>query len=156
MSGASAPPAAISPVARYKRVLQCVLENCPSGTRQRLATALGTNRSFVSQMANPAYAMPIPSQHLDMVFERCHFSQAEREAFLEAYALAHPDRRDGGHATSRTRSITVTVADLGDAAKNRALDEMVVRFACQIGRFAESIEFLKTGDRHEETYKRRR
>jgi hypothetical protein len=34
----------------------------------------------------------------------------------------------------------VTVADLGDAVKNRALDEMVVRFARQIGRFAESIE----------------
>ena len=140
MSGASAPPAATSPVADYKRVLQCVLENRPSGTRQRLATALGTNRSFVSQMANPAYAMPIPSQHLDVVFELCHFSQAERDAFLEAYALAHPDRRDSGHATSRTRSITVTVADLGDAVKNRALDEMVVRFARQIGRFAESLE----------------
>ena len=91
-------------------------------------------------MANPAYAMPIPSQHLDVVFELCHFSQAERDAFLEAYALAHPDRRDSGHATSRTRSITVTVADLGDAVKNRALDEMVVRFARQIGRFAESLE----------------
>ena len=140
MSGASAAPAATSPVAGYKRVLQCVLEKRPSGTRQRLATALGTNRSFVSQMANPAYAMPIPSQHLDVVFELCHFSQAERDAFLEAYVLAHPDRRDGGHATSRTRSITVTVADLGDAVKNRALDEMVVRFARQIGRFAESIE----------------
>jgi hypothetical protein len=121
-------------------VLQCVLENRPSGTRQRLATALGTNRSFVSQMANPAYAMPIPSQHLDVVFELCHFSQAERDAFLEAYALAHPDRRDSGHATSRTRNVTVTVADLGDAVKNRALDEMVVRFARQIGRFAETLE----------------
>jgi hypothetical protein len=47
------------PVAEYKRILQRVLENRPSGTRQRLATALGTNRSFVSQIANPAYTTPI-------------------------------------------------------------------------------------------------
>ena len=39
----------------------------------------------------------------------------------------------------------MTVADLGDAVKNRALDEMVVRFARHIGRFAESLEFLRTG-----------
>jgi hypothetical protein len=128
-----------SSVATYKRVLQRVLENRPSGTRQRLATALGTNRSFVSQMANPAYAMPIPLQHLDVIFELCHFSQAERQAFLGAYALAHPDRRDGSGSASRTRSLTITVADLGDAAKNRALDEMVVRFARQVCRFAEDL-----------------
>jgi hypothetical protein len=127
-------------VAGYKRALQRVLENRPSGTRQRLATALGTNRSFITQMTNPAYAMPIPSQHLDVIFELCHFSQTERQTFLDAYALAHPERRDGSSAGSRTRSITVTVADLGDTLKNRALDEMVVRFARQIGRFAESLQ----------------
>jgi hypothetical protein len=140
MSEANASRLGTSPVAGYKRVLQRVLENRPSGTRQRLATALGTNRSFITQMTNPAYAMPIPSQHLDVIFELCHFSQTERQTFLDAYALAHPDRRDGGSAGSRTRSITVTVADLGDVLKNRALDEMVVRFARQIGRFAENLE----------------
>ena len=62
-----------SPVAEYKRLLQRVLENRPSGTRQRLATALGTNRSFVSQMTNPAYAMPVPSQHLDTIFDGLPF-----------------------------------------------------------------------------------
>src|ERR1700682_6195338 len=71
-----------SPVAEYKRRLQRVLENRPSGTRQRLATALGTNRSFISQLANPAYAMPIPLQHLDAIFEVCHFSQVNRRDFL--------------------------------------------------------------------------
>lgn len=131
--------AAPSPVASYKRVLQRVLENRPSGTRQRLATALGTNRSFVSQLANPSYAMPIPLQHLDVIFELCHFSQVERQAFLDAYASAHPDRRDNSGAASRTRSLTITVADLGDAAKNRALDEMVACFARQVCRFAEDL-----------------
>jgi hypothetical protein len=126
-----------SPVAEYKRLLQRVLENRPSGTRQRLAIALGTNRSFVSQMTNPAYAMPVPAQHLDTIFEACHFSLSERQEFLNAYASAHPERRDGGDTTLRTRVIAVTVSDLGDARKNRALDEMVARFARQISRFAE-------------------
>jgi hypothetical protein len=126
-----------SPVAEYKRLLQRVLENRPSGTRQRLATAMGTNRSFVSQMTNPAYAMPVPAQHLDTIFEACHFSLSERQEFLNAYASAHPERRDGGDTTLRTRVIAVTVSDLGDARKNRALDEMVARFARQISLFAE-------------------
>jgi hypothetical protein len=37
----------------------------------------------------------------------------------------------------RTRVIAVTVADLGDVRKNRALDEIVTRFARQISLFAE-------------------
>jgi hypothetical protein len=140
MSETSALRGAASPVAGYKRVLQRVLETRPSGTRQRLAMALGTNRSFVSQMSNPGYAMPIPSQHLDVIFELCHFSQAERAEFLDAYALAHPDRAEGSGSAAGTRVISVTVADLGDPLKNRALDEMVARFARQIGRFADDMK----------------
>jgi hypothetical protein len=139
MSG-SAERAVTSPVVEYKRVLQRVLENRPSGTRQRLATVLGTNRSFISQMANPAYAMPIPLQHLDAIFEACHFSQVDRRDFLDAYARAHPDRHEGGDAAVNSRVITVTVADLGDPRRNRALDEMVTRFARQISRFAEGLD----------------
>ena len=117
-----------------------MLENRPSGTRQRLAGVLGTNRSFVSQMANPTYAMPIPSQHIEAIFEVCHFSPTERAAFLDAYKQAHPDRLEGGMEAQRSRIITVVVADLGDPRKNQALDEMVTRFARQIGRFAEDID----------------
>jgi hypothetical protein len=140
MSESSSLRPSSSPVASYKRVLQRVLENRPSGTRQRLALALGTNRSFVSQMSNPAYAMPIPSQHLDVIFELCHFSQAERAEFLEAYVLAHPDRAEASASAARTRVLSVAVADLGDPLKNRTLDEMVKRFAEQIGRFADDIK----------------
>jgi hypothetical protein len=139
MSGAAA-RAVTSTVAEYKRVLQRVLENRPSGTRQRLATALGTNRSFISQLANPAYAMPIPLQHLDAIFEVCHFSQVNRRDFLDAYARAHPDRYEGSDAVVKSRVISVTVTDLGDARRNRTLDEMVTRFARQISRFAEDFD----------------
>ena len=83
-------------VADYKRLLQIVCDNRPSGTRGRLAVALGTNRSFVSQLVNPAYAMPIPAQHLETIFEICHFSPADRAAFLAVYDNAHPGRRETG------------------------------------------------------------
>ncbi len=61
-------------VAAYKTILRNVLDQRPSGTRQRLATALGKNRSFVSQISNPAYSVPIPAKHLDAVFEICRTS----------------------------------------------------------------------------------
>ena len=140
MSEPTSPRAGTSPVAEYKRILQRVLENRPSGTRQRLATALGTNRSFVSQMANPAYTMPIPLQHVDAIFEVCHFSQADRSDFLDAYTRAHPDRQESSDTVVKSRVISVSVADLGNARRNRALDEMVARFARQFSRFAEDFD----------------
>jgi hypothetical protein len=125
----------------YKRLLQVVCDNRPSGTRGRLAVALGTNRSFVSQLANPVYAMPIPAQHLGTIFEVCHCSQAERVAFLTAYDRAHPGRREAADPPARTRVITVTVPDLADAGKHRAIEEMVGEHARQlvrlIGKLAE-------------------
>ena len=140
MSEAAASRPAGSTVADYKRVLQQVLDNRPSGTRQRLAATLGTNRSFVSQMANPAYAMPIPAQHLEAIFEVCHFSAAERQSFNNAYVRAHPERREGGNPAHRTRIITLRIADLGDPRKNRALEELVQRFARECSRFADTLD----------------
>jgi hypothetical protein len=125
----------ITPVQEYKRVLQRVLENRPSGTRQRLATALGTNRSFVSQMTNPVYAVPVPSQHVETIFEVCHFSQADRSAFLAAYAQAHPDRLEP--ASTRPRRITLTVPDLGSPERNRQLEETLARIARDLARLTD-------------------
>jgi hypothetical protein len=72
---------AVSPnVVAYKLILKRVLDNRPSGMRQRLAKALGKNRSFISQMANPAYSTPAPAEHLEIIFELCHFSKAIRAA----------------------------------------------------------------------------
>jgi len=126
-------------VAEYKRVLARVLENRPSGTRQRLAVALGKNRSFVSQIANPSYSTPIPAQHLDLIFEICLFPANERKAFLEAYGRAHPGKlertkhRKGHHL----RPVTVYVPDLEDEAKNHALDRLLNDIAARIGKLTE-------------------
>ncbi|WP_293853436.1 hypothetical protein [uncultured Alsobacter sp.] len=119
-------------VCDYKRILQRVLDNRPSGTRQRLATALGKNRSFVSQIANPAYPVPIPAQHLETIFELCHFSQEERRAFLGAYGLAHPARLKVVPDARRQRVVRLEVPDLGDPRRNRKVDALLAEFARSI------------------------
>ena len=115
-------------VAAYKRILQRVLENRPSGTRQRLAAALGKNRSFISQITNPAYVVPIPSAHLDTIFEICHFSSDEKKNFLDAYGRAHARRLKLVKETRRLRSHTLYLPDLGDEARNRQLEKLVATF----------------------------
>lgn len=126
-------------VADYKRLLQAVCDNRPSGTRGRLAAALGTNRSFVSQLANPAYAMPIPAQHLGTIFEVCRFSPPERAAFLDAFDRAHPGRRDGGNGGARTRTVSVVVPDLGPQ-RNKAVDDMLAEHARQLVRLVAALD----------------
>ena len=126
-------------VAEYKRILARVLENRPSGTRQRLAVALGKNRSFVSQIANPSYSTPIPAQHLDSIFEICLFPATDRTAFLEAYGRAHPGKlaRTRHRKDHRMRPVTVYVPDLEDEAKNHALDRLLADIAARIGKLTE-------------------
>jgi hypothetical protein len=126
-------------VAAYKAILKRVLDNRPSGTRLKLAVALGKNRSFVSQITNTAYPVPIPAQHIETVFEVCHLSPAERAAFMEAYQAAHPRRAAALGATRATRIISVTVQDLGDARKNRMLDQLVAELAARLARFGEEM-----------------
>jgi hypothetical protein len=133
-------PAVAERVRRYKEILAQVLETRPSGTRLKLANALGKNRSFVSQIANPAYSIPIPVQHLPMLFDVCHFSHEERRAFLDAYALAHPRRHLPNREKAPLRIIAVTVPDLGDPGRNRAVDEMIADFARRLCHMAEIVQ----------------
>ena len=115
-------------VAEYKTILQRVLESRPSGTRQRIASALARNRSFVTQIASPAYGTPIPARHIDLIMEICHFSPAEREAFLSAYRRAHPSRNVSAGGKARLRPHTIYLPDLGAPEKNRQMDALVADF----------------------------
>jgi hypothetical protein len=129
-----------SRVAAYKTVLRDVLDQRPSGTRQRLATALGKNRSFVSQISNPAYSVPIPAKHLDAIFEICHFPPVEKRAFLEAYGRAHPRPLRVAHTEVRRRVVALELPDLGSARMNREFDDLmrdVVRRLVRLVRGAE-------------------
>jgi hypothetical protein len=123
-----AEPATTAAVAEYKRILQRILENRPSGTRLRLAAALEKNRSFISQITNPAYSVPIPAIHLDTIFMICHFPPEEKRRFLEAYEQAHARRFKLIKGTRRLRSHTVYLPDLGDDVRNRKLEKLLTAF----------------------------
>jgi hypothetical protein len=112
-------------VAEYKRILQQVLDNRPAGTRLRLAETLGKNRSFISQIANPAYSVPIPVRHLQLIFATCHFLAGEKEEFMKAYARAHPRRAAASDTEARWRELVLRVPDFRDRAKNKLLDDLL-------------------------------
>ena len=122
-------------VSAYKRVLQEVLDSRPSGMRQRLAEALEKNRSFISLISNPAYPTPIPLQHVERIFEICHFSPRERERFLAAYRAAHPRRLQIlKEEHEQLREVKVVLPDLGTDARNRRLEAIVKEFAEKVAR----------------------
>ncbi|HDR9757517.1 TPA: hypothetical protein QDC44_001627 [Burkholderia cepacia ATCC 25416] len=139
MSDEEKPLARQDLVAEYKRILTDVLDNRPSGTRQHLAQALGKHRSFVSQITNPTYATPIPVDHLNTIFSICHFSAAERGAFLNLYRQAHPRRYIHTETAHRTRTISVTLPDLDDAELNLKMDQLVADFARTLAQMANTF-----------------
>lgn len=124
-------------IAAYKKILKDILDLRPSGTRQRLATALGKNRSFVSQMANPGYAMPIPAQHIETMFDVCHFSEAQRKSFFEFYNRAHSRKLRLASVRNATRRIILDVPDLGDPERNAAFDTMLDGLIRQVTRLTD-------------------
>ena len=129
-----------SNVAEYKLILRRVLDNRPSGTRLKLAAALGKNRSFVTQITNPAYPVPIPAKHVvdhlrSLPSVRRRARGVPRSLWTRASRTAARAAPRGAHAQP-SRS---TVPDLGDDKKNRALEKLVVDFAARLARYAESV-----------------
>ena len=116
----------------YKSILSHVIDQRPSGMRQRLADALGKHRSFVTQITSPAYSTPIPSKHLPLIFSVCHFGAQERDQFLAAYSQAHPGKVQLAEAGRRVRHLSLTVPDLGDDKQNAALDRAINEFIHRI------------------------
>ena len=98
-----------------RRSCSSVLEPRPSGTRQRLADALGKNRSFVTQITSPAYDTPIPARHLSTIVLE---SATSRRASGTRSSPPTPARirrqappRDG---RARRAHVIADRADLGD------------------------------------------
>ena len=137
MTSTEAPTPSADWITAYKRILQDVLNRRPSGMRQRLAEALGKNRSFITQISNPVYQTPIPVQHLHRIIDICHFSPQEREQFLHAYHQAHPRRLLMLQEREKSRRVTIMLPDLGNDKKNRRLDALVSEFAERIARLLE-------------------
>ena len=122
-------PAEAGAVAVYKRIFKEVIDKRPSGMRLRLANAIGKNRSFISQISNPSYPVPIPVQHLNTIFDVCHFSPQAKAAFLRAYARAHPRRVGRLTEGPHERTLTLHLPDLGSAKRNGQLDALLQEFA---------------------------
>jgi hypothetical protein len=130
-------------VAAYKAIFKAVLDKRPSGMRLRLADALGKNRSFISQISNPIYATPIPAQHLATIFQLCHFSAAEKAAFLAAYAEAHPQRAESVRAGRKERTITLQAPSLGSAKKDGQFDALLHEFVRRLAALLRDSERAK-------------
>jgi hypothetical protein len=119
----------------YKQLLQTYIDRRPSGTRQKIALALGKHKSFVSQITNPAYSAPVPARHLGTIFELCHFSPEERATFLGAYRAAHPRRSQAvarEHGQEGEHVIQIRVPNLGDPRLQRELEETIRNTASRI------------------------
>ena len=104
----------------------------PVGLRSNTGESLASfaiEVSFISQITSPAYAVPIPARHLDMIFDICHFSEDDKKAFLEFYVLAHPRRLTVVDDRKRKISHTVFLPDLGSAKKNDKLAALISEFA---------------------------
>jgi hypothetical protein len=122
-------------VQAYKRLLQACLDRRPSGTRQKIALALGKNKSFVSQITNPAYAAPVPARHIATIFDLCHFSPEERAGFLAAYRAAHPRRSQAvarEPAPEGEHVVQIRVPNLGDPRLQHDLEETIRQTASRI------------------------
>lgn len=118
-----------SPVAAYKRLLKSYIDLRPSGMRLKIAEALGKHKSFVSQITNPAYAVPVPARHLETIFKICHFSNEERESFLAAYGAAHPNRsrglKEAPVARPPSRVLEIEIPTLADPDRQRRLEDAI-------------------------------
>ena len=132
------------PVATYKEILRNVLDNRPSGTRQRLAEAIGKNRSFISQISSPTYPTPIPVEHVERILELCHFAPHERKSFLEAYRAAHP-RRFKRLVRETGRELKLSVPDLGRDDLNQAFDRAMAEIAQRMARLMAGVRDDKDG-----------
>jgi hypothetical protein len=109
----------------------------PENSQGLIAESLGKNRSFITQIANPAYQTPIPAQHVHAIIQVCHFSAQEKERFLAAYHRAHPRRLLLLKERERSRRLTLMLPDLGSEQKNHKLDTLLSEFAEKVARLIE-------------------
>ena len=127
-------------VAAYKRLLQEYIDRRPSGLRLKIAKAIGKHRSFVSQITNPSYPIPVPARHLEAIFRICHLAPEERQAFMTAYEAAHPCHPREGRRTPRKaqerRVIEIDLPVLGDPELEREMEDFLRHMARQLEKLA--------------------
>ncbi|MEO1249997.1 MAG: hypothetical protein AAFW76_09175, partial [Pseudomonadota bacterium] len=129
-------------VAQYKTLLRGYLDRRPSGLRGRLARELGKHKSFISQITNPAYRVPIPAGDLETIFEVCRIAPAEQRAFLEIYDAAHANR--GTDPRSRvpppSRELKIRLPEFKRPDTGREVESVIREFAARTIRLAKNAE----------------
>jgi hypothetical protein len=123
-------------VAAYKGILQSYIDLRPSGVRLKIADAIGKHKSFVSQIANPNYPVPVPGRHVGTIMDICHFSPEERETFLAAYRAAHPNQsrkvKPAGRGAAGHHTLHVEVPNFGDARIQHEVEDAIREIARRI------------------------
>jgi hypothetical protein len=133
-------------VARYKELLRDYIDRRPSGLRGKLALALGKHKSFISQITNPAYAVPIPAGDLGTIFALCHLAPEERETFMRLYRAAHPERARRLRPPSAAHELRIQLPAFRDAALARELEAMILDFAARSIRLARHADARGEGE----------
>ncbi len=123
-----------SALAAYKRCLRTLIDQRPSGTRQRIAEALGTHKSFISQITNPGLRVPLPAQHVEPICRICHFSHEEKQQFLDLYRLAHPNQRVtfADLEAEDQDVIRIVVPPFENPQKRREVEDIIREFAVRV------------------------
>ena len=123
-------------IAAYKALMRDAIDRRPSGMRLKIATAIGKHKSFVSQITNPAYPVPIPARHLETIFKICHFSPEERDSFLAAYGAAHPGQSDAAEpAPGRPpagKILEIELPAFKDADTAREVEQAIQEMAARL------------------------
>jgi hypothetical protein len=141
----------LMPVRRYKILLQTFLQRRGPGVRQAIADAIGTNRSFVSQMTSPAYDVPVPARHVRTISEIVKLTAEEERIFVEAYLEAHPDR--AAEVLRETlwrrgsRELTISLPLLASTRAQRRLESLIERLAAELAASFVEMEDGATGGR---------
>lgn len=118
-------------ITEYKALLRGYIERRPSGTRQKLAEAFGTHKSFISQIINPAYRVPLPAQHIPALFRVCHLSPQEQRSFLEVYARAHPGQYGAIEELAALEEgvLRIPLPEFADPERRREVEQLIREFA---------------------------
>ena len=133
---------------RRRRLQVACCRRCSTTARPEPASASPRRsaRTAPSSRRSPTPPTgPIPRQHLETVFEVCHFSHDEKRAFLALYGLAHPGRLDVVRKNVRMRKFEVAVPDLGSTEKNKAIEALVEEFARHLARTIEEVSVMLGG-----------
>ena len=123
----------------YKLLLEEMVSRCPRGIKQEIATKLGTNRSFVSQVLNPEYAVPLPARHVSALLETCRASPDERAAFQAAFDRAH-EGRNRKVVTPASDCLQIPIPRFKKDATRREVSRVISDSADAIIRLAQKCE----------------